>query len=832
MTSWKLFPHFIVRTTGFPFDLVEQLRCLRTGEAAKRCVEASGILDRLRQNAPPIRHPPRSVLAAFKANRVVPLEQLDNPEVFTEWNVHARVLAEAQAEFDRAFLEESDRIAGRVREIATEPRFLEAIASSSPPIYMDLVRGRWSTRVERQVASYVQRLAAKNETMSFFGPINYGRFEPEAEDRVGLVWSGPTRLRRRTHAASWLVQGVVSQISFDPAIAPWLVLRRKGFAKPPLQRERRKLGEILIGLGHLTPPQLARALALQPGAGRKLGELVVEAQFCTPGDVERALTVQAEGKQPANVATSEQLARFVEAADGTKLLSRLAEELGLPLEEAISLARTACEKRLLTHQLEVPSAAYLPLNDLVERLSGIPGPIVRTHLEGLDEVLERMSRYSAADASEKVRLLTEMREQVEARWGVRSPFAPPPQGAPPSAERRRSDGQFYADRLPMREECGGDLRLRISGARAREFIAQLDRPLDLMARAAELTRQAARRKVAELLGTRRVPFWKVVAALSEQAIPYDTSLNALVSRTVSPEAKHAAIDPAALPAIPPPDGVPLICSVDVLISAKDVGAFERGECQLVMGDLHDTAQVWGWALQFLEDRVQVETDMVRLIGRAQRSIPVVTVLASRRTGLLPSEFPGPVVELGGVSVRPSPWRLPFDDLWVVSDGTDAKLWSDRFGGEVLLYNGELESLVHTAFALPRIRAPKVDLGAHTPRLTVDGVVIQREQWQMPAAWVEEMVACKDDRARLRSAARGWAALGLPTYVFAKFPGERKPILVCPDSPPLVRAFATMLEDKGSVMLSEMTPSPDQLWLQSELGRHTGELRCTFIRVAG
>jgi hypothetical protein len=45
--------------------------------------------------------------------------------------------------------------------------------------------------------------------------------------------------------------------------------------------------------------------------------------------------------------------------------------------------------------------------------------------------------------------------------------------------------------------------------------------------------------------------------------------------------------------------------------------------------------------------------------------------------------------------------------------------------------------------------------------------------------------------------------GLPDHVFAKFP-------------------------KGEVMVSEMLPAPEQLWLGAEGGRHTAELRCCFL----
>jgi hypothetical protein len=172
--------------------------------------------------------------------------------------------------------------------------------------------------------------------------------------------------------------------------------------------------------------------------------------------------------------------------------------------------------------------------------------------------------------------------------------------------------------------------------------------------------------------------------------------------------------------------------------------------------------------------------------------------------------------------------LPLDDLFVESDGKSARLVSKRLGSEVCLYNGELESLVHTAFALPRIRPLRVSTGAHTPRLTLGGVVVQREQWRLGAEEREALLAGRDDRARLRAAVDVWEARGMPDCVFAKFKDERKPVLVDVRSPPLLRVFLNLLEQKEEVLLSEMRPAPDQLWLKGPGGRHTVELRCTLL----
>jgi hypothetical protein len=335
--------------------------------------------------------------------------------------------------------------------------------------------------------------------------------------------------------------------------------------------------------------------------------------------------------------------------------------------------------------------------------------------------------------------------------------------------------------------------------------------------------------VAALVGARTVPFWKVVAAYGDRPVPYDTSVaSALAAAITDPAASRVDLDPAVLPTPRAQVDLPIVTSIDLLIGASDVEAWSRGEYELVAGDVHDTALVWGWALQFHEERRRVESEMVRALGALRRPMPFVTVLASRRTGLLPSEFPGPVVELGGVSARASAWRLPFDDLQVESDGRTARLLSTRLGTEVCLYNGEMESLVQTAFGLPRIRPLRVSLGAHTPRVSLGGAVLQREQWRLEAEDRDALLACKDDRARLKTAVAIWARMGLPDHVFAKFPGERKPVLLDVRSPALLRVFVNLLEQKGEVMLSEMLPSPGQLWLGAASGRHTAELRCCFL----
>ncbi|XXF76937.1 hypothetical protein P2318_28360 [Myxococcaceae bacterium GXIMD 01537] len=758
--DWSLFPHLVVRTTGFAWDTLERLSCPEAAEAVRSEADARRALEAHRRTAPRLKRPSKAVLAALRAGRRVPVETPEDAESFAEWNRLAGAAEAAEARLDAALADESRRADEALRALAADARFREAVASSSPPVFRDLQRERWGSRLERQLLSYVQRLCSKNETMSFFGPINYGCVEPEGTTGIELRWSGPRHLAaRRTHAASWLVQGVARRVAFDPEIAPWLVLRRKGFAVPPMK--------------------------------------------VAPGDV---------------------MPELVRAADGFKTLSRLSETLNVPLPACIEAARLACEKGLLTHPLEIPVTLGAPLVELAERLAGVPGPAARRELQHLRELLAHLARYGAADAENKVRLNEELRATVEQRWQVSAPGSTPA----PAQESRGEGHNFYTDRLPLREECGGDLRLVIGGERARELTRRLAPGLGLLRATACRTRDAARRDVARLVGARRVPFWKVVAAFSDRPVPYDGAVAEAVAAAI-PDRTAVRVELSGLP-VPAVAGSPppVVASLDLLVGADSVEAWARGEYEVVVGDIHDTALVWGWALQFHESRAQVEAEMVQALGALARPLPVITVLPSRRTGLLPSEFPGPVVELGGVSGRPSPWRLTLDDLHVDSDGQEARLISDSLGSEVCLYNGELESLVHTAFGLPRLRPLGVDLGVHTPRLTVEGVVFQRERWRPEEAALEPLLSARDDRGRLRAARSLWDALGMPDLVFAKLQGERKPVLVDARSPGLLRVFLNLLAQRRGVTFSEMRPDPSRLWLRGDLGRHTSELRCTVF----
>lgn len=120
------------------------------------------------------------------------------------------------------------------------------------------------------------------------------------------------------------------------------------------------------------------------------------------------------------------------------------------------------------------------------------------------------------------------------------------------------------------------------------------------------------------------------------------------------------------------------------------------------------------------------------------------------------------------------------------------------------------------------------LSPHSPRLTVDDVVLARESWALAHEALRPVLdGVGPDRLRAAFGLR--ASHGLPRWVFAKIPGEHKPICVDLESPVSLDVFARMAHDAPTVRLSEMLPLPGDAWLTDAEGRrYVSELRVVAV----
>jgi hypothetical protein len=126
-------------------------------------------------------------------------------------------------------------------------------------------------------------------------------------------------------------------------------------------------------------------------------------------------------------------------------------------------------------------------------------------------------------------------------------------------------------------------------------------------------------------------------------------------------------------------------------------------------------------------------------------------------------------------------------------------------------------------------------GAHTPRVTIDDLVVGRERWTLAAT--NPAFADTADESTRYLQARAWAAShGLPRHVFLRFTGERKPIYADLTSLASIDLISRSLRRSrrnagadATVTVVEMLPAPDQAWLTDARGqRYTAELRMVAV----
>ncbi|MDT0343612.1 hypothetical protein [Streptomyces litchfieldiae] len=744
-TRWALLPTLVVRSAGFRWELLDSLRWRRTVLAADEAARLEARLQALRNEAPAAA---TTRLTRGQAARLRNLRPFDDnapflPEWTRAWNELARRLADVRDALAAA--EDADRrdADAALAAVVADQRFRDALVCSHPGVYRDLGPaggGRPGLRMSRQLASYIQRFAAKCETMSFFGPINYARVDA-ARPAADPEWSGAERCpHRRAYAAAWVWDALRARVLADPGQLGGLVPRRK---------------------------TLRRAAAV--------------------------------------VRHDEETRRVHAEADGRRTLREIADATGLdPAAAARGLAGGVARGVLACDALPDDVDP-----DPVRRLLDVaPDGPVRS-------VAALLDRYPAAAPDDKLVSLAELPGLVGAAGH-----------APPDGRR----GKFYNDRSPIHEAAAGDLRLTVGGALAHDLATRVPAAIDLLAHAAQRTRRLANGVLARSLGSGRFPLTQVLRDCAALALPTDPWLTELVAGAVAAAPDRDEIDLAAF-AKPAPgaegSALPVLCSVDVLVATGRLRDYEEATTRLVIGDVHDAPLLTPWALQFHPRAGELLAERDRAIERALGGVRAVSVVARRTTGLPPLRFPGLLLELGAASGDGE--RVRLDELYVESDGEAARLRAVGVPGELHFHNGELDSAVHTALALPRVRPPALPDVPRLPRLLVGNVVLSRRRWRLRAEDLGPFLRAGDQAGRLlalRALVRG---AGIPDTFFAKAAHERKPIYVDTAGPLLVDGLARLARGAARLTATEVLPRPDDLWLRDSRGRYAAELRCVYLK---
>jgi hypothetical protein len=636
-------------------------------------------------------------------------------------------------------------------------------------------RGKRRAR-EDTIARYWQRYCGKNDTIGFFGPVTWAVLDPLGP--AVQVRCGERLVRARdTYYEFWALQTYAECLAADPVVRPWLPVGMH----PDLT---------LDGCRLLQPGQPPLELS---GA-------------------EAALLRRCDGRTPAAA-----IIAYPGQAGELALLEDLAA------------------RDIVWWGVDMP---YNPDAERVLRatLDAIPDAVAQQRAQqGLLRLDAARDAVSAA-AGHPDRLAAAI-GQLDAEFR-----------AVTGAEPEHSRGKMYAGRRLCYEETVRDIDVTFGKPVLDALAGPLGGVLLPMARwlsatLADAYDAAFRSLYDELIrspadGVPLSQFWDAAQRLfSGAGTPVDAVAAQLTQRwsalfgldragpgtgRLSMSSAEASVRAQELfPARQPGWRAARIHSPDLHICAASAAALARGDFTMVLGELHA-----GWPTLDCAVFTDRHRDPASLRAAAAADIgpqfrPLYPTWWPRYTARIapvlgvtdhqlafthaPGADPARLLAVTALTV------LERDGTLVATAG-DGRSWPlfDVFA--LLVGWAGLEALKRTS------------AGPHSPRITVDRLVVARETWRTTIG--ESGLTVPDRLPEYLAARRLRRALGLPDKVFARIGTEVKPVYVDLTSPRYVSAFCTMLRgtqqvagDDVEIVLTEMLPSVQDAWLPDASGQH-------------
>ncbi|WP_265443680.1 lantibiotic dehydratase [Flexivirga meconopsidis] len=728
---------------------------------------------------------------------------------------------QSEGDFADKYAEHSLRDAELLHHVCADSRFRLAIAWQNRPFleYLDKVlatpierRNSKARARERIVARYWQRYCSKAETIGFFGPIQFVDIDPDTPTVAEFRAADELVDRRHCAFEAWAVLEVGEAFARRAEVRRWL------------------------------PPYLRPDLSLQ--LDDEGGSIVVP------------------GRRPERLTSIE--AWVVREADGDRTIDEIAsvvaETADRPVAEvqqtAHAVVQRLARKRLLTWGANLPIAIDAE-QVLDTRIGRVGEPRLRAELFALwgrlKEARDGVAR--AGTAEQLVAAFTELEREFVAVTG-KDPTA-------------RGQGKAYAGRDICVEDTtrAGDLTIGpqlldavaeplamladsanwFSGRLAQEYTEAIESATDRVARTTDEDVPLAE-IWAEVLrmfwGEGELPLHRAQAALADAwgevlAVgPAD-----LEQRAIELSAAECADRFAAVFGTMPAPGWrhAAIHSPDLQVCARSVDDLAAGRFTVVVGELHacipslDTP-AFTWSL---DEQQQVRRAVDAQCGGG-RVVPAFPFGWRRNTGRFVPAVVGPTDTLVGFS------KAPLRDRGAVLPVGELALCRTAEGHRVVRAADGREWSIAEFWGVPlsivAADAFKVGLGGrHVPRVSLDGLVIFRETWKVLPGDLNLIGAAGGNDARDYRSVRAWQRhIGLPDRVFAKFPGEEKPVFFDLTSPVFVAMFAAMTraaerrDPSLPITVSEMLPEVEQTWLPGpeEAQTYVSELRVQLVEANG
>lgn len=838
--GWRAGTRFMVRSAGFPFALVDTSSpALVTALARRRA-----LLERLGRErsalAGEVAPAAKAALAGrgaakpeykalYRLLRVATVS--DRPvacppeapgflrDWAARWNAAAEALAECQAEAGEHALRAERRAAGRMGSLTADPAFGDAVLLSSPGVYERVVAGwRWPARPgpgdgeagemtgrerrdARTVYAYAQRLATKNETTSFFGPIDYGWLLPAPlpDGRaVGDGLSGNPNPGGRTDRAGSAVP--------------------QGGDRVPCLRLRRAPGLHLARKARLTAwaaEAVGAVLASDPALRGQLPVRVRPGLAVADGAVLNALT----GRRVR--------------VPGAWLRALEACERGVPLDAARARVGAEIVDRVVARGLAevgwvLPAAADDPLEWVRGQLAGLAGTVPGAAERWLP-VLDRLQRladgFERAPSGRRLAALDRLEREFSEVTGVSA---------------RRGEGTMYADRMVITEDCRGNAALLELGADAAAAVTgRLAPALSLCASYSLVVRDVIERRALEVFSRAapagRMPYLAFAAAI-DQAVDMAGVLQAPAVRDWLSELDRlvggrerdgiAQLGDADLAGLLRPCSEPVVLSPDIFLGGDPCHpGTDPDTVPIVVGEIHHGVQTWTHLSALDPEPGAAENAVAGLVP--DRSL-AGNVFRRTEGKAFERELPGPAVEFRSVSAHPRAEPLRIESLWVTR-GEEGLRLSTAGGSRLLLRARHPRSASNWLLGqLPVVMPVPLRSAPRAPRVLVGDVTVWRRRWLLGGQRLAPLRRARHPGELALAADDLRAGTGLPRMVFARAAGARKPVFADLSCPLSLRHLIHYADGETDLAVTEMLPSPDQWWWRPASVPHSCEWRMTFV----
>jgi hypothetical protein len=806
--DWHFLSHVVIRRAGFPFDWLDRLATPRTAGLVADLAADSDTFDSLTNEL--LREAfPRAVSNARDSDSASQLRTLSRLRArvgrrleieadfdsstlppglvhdLEHWSLQRRQLETDRANAAVALETESDGARDALRELSQDADFQQALFLSNPDLYASSLQRllarpgeQASPAFERKLLAYLQRLCAKNDTASFFGPLNCGRIDAEATEPLSFHAAPGKYSRRDVFIGFWVANRLAQLISSDAELTQFLAPRIH-----PLCR---------IEADEVSFP--SRNVRARVGPAQQ---------------------------------------HLLSLVDGQRTVAELSTALGEPLATTVERVRQLVSARVLVCRLEIPSTIFHPFSYLLRRVEGFP-PQWSSRQRWIDELRTFESlrhEFVDADLPRRQQLLADMDTWFESTTGD-----------PP----RRSAGATYADRSLVYEDCAGTLEnFQFSRPFFDDLQQRLSPMLDLCAAHGSLLWRFYQRLGRSVFGDlspdgSAVPYGRFIDEVRRRPAADPTSDPALQALYTRLRHKVEQVSDGRLARLDGRDLADVLAEVplernchlspDIMLSAPDLEHLRRGDYQVVLGEIHQVFYAWGSQLYFWPRREAAEAEMAEHVQRMADYEGLATVLNERQhKGLLHETFPGTIVEVAALASESARQRVPISQLDVVLEGERLILRDVRSGRRLRLYTAGDEQLHLWALALPRTMPVPIRMGVHTPRIEVGGVAYQRERWQLPAEeWRPPFAELSpvDLLTRVEQVRRRH---GLPRRIFVLAPSEPKPFYIDLESVLSLRLLQPLVDNNPHLVITEMLPGPEQLWLRDQDGSYCCEFRMTACR---